>query len=109
MSKVIKVVLSAEIMVPDNAEIIRVKDDDGVEADYIRVAGKLAAPMIHWLEYLSEARLENQIKHIKEATGVKTGMGFDQIDFDFCEDYLKMSEFPEYYLEETGEKIDDEE
>ncbi|MCR6657741.1 MAG: hypothetical protein NVV63_18475 [Opitutus sp.] len=109
MGKIIKVYISTEVIVPENAEIMRVKDDDGIEVDYIRVAGKLAMPMIHWVEYVSAARREKEIQKMKEDTGVDTGMGFEDIDGDFCEDYLKEPEFPKHYFEETGEKTDDEE
>ncbi|MBL9188291.1 MAG: hypothetical protein JNK23_12470 [Opitutaceae bacterium] len=108
MSKIIKVVVTTEVIVPDSAEIVRIKDDDNIEAEYIRVAGKLAIPMIHWSEYVSVARREEEIQKVFDETGVKLGMSFEDIvDDEFLEEYLKEPEFPKHYLEETGEKIDD--
>ena len=98
MSKMIKVLVSVEIETPDKAEILRIKDDDGIVAEYIRVAGKLVKPGIFWSEYLSKDRMKEEIKELSGISGL--GMGFVGLDDDFCEDNLKSYETENYYFEE---------
>ena len=58
-------------------------------------------PEILWMEYMSAARLEEQNKKLLELAGWEGGMGFDQIDSDFCAEYLCEDEAAEYYFEEN--------
>ena len=52
MSKEIRVLIEATVVVPDDAEIVRFVDADGVDTSCVKVAGVLALPAIYWLEYV---------------------------------------------------------
>ncbi|HXR03424.1 MAG TPA: hypothetical protein VN836_01815 [Verrucomicrobiae bacterium] len=51
MPKKIKVIVNVEIELPDKAEVIRFKDEEGDEGDYIKFMGRLFRPNIDWLQY----------------------------------------------------------
>jgi hypothetical protein len=96
--KLIKVTLKHEVCVPDNAEIIRILDDEGIEDNYIRVAGKLVRPDLHWMQYYSENNPDPQFPASSQQE--LNGISFSQIDLEFEDKYLKRADlFGEYSLE----------
>jgi len=95
--KTIHLTVTADIKVPNNAEIICITDDDGTSDEYIRVAGKLVRPAIHWMEYFSK---QNPDPRCPVAPGLD-GISFGQINQDFEEEYLQANPFVDYTLTET--------
>jgi hypothetical protein len=63
MNKTIKIVINAEIELPNKAEVIRFKDENGEEDDYIKFMGRLYRPFIDWFQYLPSHVTKETHKH----------------------------------------------
>jgi hypothetical protein len=97
--KTIMVTLTHEVRVPDNAEIIRILDDDGIQDDYIRVSGKLVRPDLHWMQYFSENNPDPNLA--SNTHSEQEGISFSQIDLEFEDAFLRRRDlFGKYTLKE---------
>jgi hypothetical protein len=93
MPKKIQVVIKATLELPDKAEVIRFKDEEGVTTDHIKFLGKLFCPEITWLQYYTSDLLKK-----KYGKGLVGGTGYETIDDELANKYFMT--VAEWYLEE---------
>jgi hypothetical protein len=93
MPKTIRVVVHAELELPDKAEVIRFRDEVGEESDYVKFMGRLFRPDIEWLQYFTS--------HItkKMYGGKATGVSWESVDDDTFNKYFAGA-IEKWYLEE---------
>lgn len=87
--------VQAILELPDKAEVIRFKDEEGVESDHIKMLGKLFRPDIGWMQYTTS-------EMGKEEYGLKfVGMGWESVDDETYETYFSdQEEMETWSLEE---------
>lgn len=96
MPKTIKVVVTVTLELPDWAEVIRFKDEEGVESDHIKFAGMIIRPDIGWMQYMSFAMSKKKYKH-----PAFDSIGWEAIPDDTYNEFF--AHFPEeWYLEELS-------
>ena len=91
-------------VVPDDAEIVRFVDADGVDTSCVKVAGVLALPAIYWLEYVpadASGRARAGNGHDGELRPRPVSM--EQLPEEFCQEHLQQTEFARYELIEVGD------
>lgn len=93
MPKRVTILLKGTIEVPDNADILRFKDEDGIESDHIRLKGRLFRPYISWMEYFSTAIMK---KNRPDEPG---GQCWQTADDEVVNEFLHSFD-EEWYLED---------
>jgi hypothetical protein len=94
MPKTIKVVITTILELPSKAEVIRFKDEDGIETDHIKFLGKLFPPDVCWLQY-NPAYVNQKKWKIKSI-----GMGWESVDDETSMKYFQSLGNEQWYMEE---------
>lgn len=97
MAKKIKVVVTATIELPDSAEVIQFKDEEGIKSDHIKFGGHLIRPDIAWMEYISSDVMKKQNDH--PALPALQGIGWTSVPDEI---YDKLFAPADWYLEELS-------
>ncbi|MEK9135502.1 MAG: hypothetical protein AAB393_00125 [Bacteroidota bacterium] len=94
MPKKIRIIIDATLELPDKAEVIRFKDEDGIVTDHIKFLGKLFRPDITWLQYHT-----SDLTKKKYPKSPIRGMGWEGVDDDTYNEYFCHVD-EKWYLEE---------
>ena len=95
MDKKLKVVITGTLELPESAEVIRFKDEEGVESDHIKFGGMIIRPTIHWLQYMSSAISKKKYKH-----PAFDAIGWESIPEDTFNEFF-CATLEDWYLEES--------
>lgn len=94
MPKIIKIVVTGTIELPDAAEIIRFRDGGGLENDHVKFKGRIIRPEIGWLEYFTADIM------LEKDPDEPADMGYETLDHRVHNKYFLCND-EEWFMEEA--------